>query len=167
MAQPEHKLQVQIVKYARDCVACPHFFFAVDRSQKHGDLQHVFEAARGIRTGQPDTCLLWDGRALFVELKVAPNKPSDAQIFVLGQIKAAGSGAEVAYSVTDYHNHCLAAGVPLRSTAELHAEHLDRLLEASRAKIKTPARAYKPRAPKASAAKIKASNEYYARTFAR
>lgn len=147
MAQPEHNLQVQIVKFVRDCVDVPHVFLGFDRSRKQSAMQHVREKARGLRAGTADTLLLpRPCPPIWVELKAPGNKPSESQLEFAADVQRVGCLWYWADSVARYRECLIIAGVPLRPNAAIVAAHLDALLAgaAMRRAGKVP-RAYKPR----------------------
>lgn len=55
----------------------------------------------GLPKGFPDMFFLKDGRALFVETKVRPRKPTEEQIRMLELLRRNGFTAVLAYSVDD------------------------------------------------------------------
>lgn len=142
MAFPEHNFQTKVKQWVRDCVAEPHVLLAHDRTHNHGTRQHIYEAARGIVAGTPDTQLLVRGRSLWVELKVKGGVLSPTQKALHPRMAAVGHPVSVAYSVTEYMGACLAAGVKLTAHAAMRAQMMDALLEAARP-VKPPS---KPRA---------------------
>src|SRR6185437_6434795 len=109
-----------------------------------------WEKNRGIRTGQPDTLLIHDGRAIYCELKAPGNTPSDAQKEMGAEIEAAGGHWFWADSVVGYYVGLMAWRVPMRANAGLIADHREALFQSYLLKGKTPAKprkASRPRAP--------------------
>lgn len=127
----EWGLQTLITKWVRQHVAQPHYFFACDRSAQTKET-YTFERHRGIRAGQPDTCLIVPhGPAIFVELK-APGKGvsslSEAQKWRRDEIRSAGHSWEFANSVQSYAKVLQDFGVDLHGNWELAAENSDAVL---------------------------------------
>ena len=59
----------------------------------------------GLPAGFPDLLLLTpDGRVIFIEAKIKPNKPQPAQIKFLNFLRANNHSAHVIYSVDDFLN---------------------------------------------------------------
>lgn len=128
----EHNLQVLITKFVRQHVAQPHYFFACDRSAQTKET-YTFERNRGIRAGQPDTCLLVPGLpSLFVELK-APGKGesslSDVQEWRRLEIRTAGHLWDWANSVCGFAATLHVFGVDLIGSWRLAAENSDAVLK--------------------------------------
>ena len=131
MVHREHILQRGVVVFCKRCVAVPHEFAAHDRAAPKSEHDHIWQAARGIRTGWPDTELLLAGGKTFrVELK-APKITLDEdgrQADVLIRLNDLGHQASWANSVTMYGAECERFGVPLRgnwrTVAQLIDEHV-------------------------------------------
>ena len=156
-AQPEHALQISCKKFVRDCVNAEHTFLAFDRTAKTSALQHVRESARGVRAGTADTLLLVKGLPpIWVELKAPGNKPSALQLEFAADVERVGCRWYWAASVQQCREVLFAAGVPMRPSAPLVAEHLDGLLAgaAARKAGKAP-RSYRPRKPPTTAAGLR------------
>jgi hypothetical protein len=164
MAQPEHALQVQCVKFVRDCVAADHEFWACDRSKKQSELQHVREKSRGIRAGVSDTTLAVVGMPeIYIELKAGKNTPTDAQKDFGARMWRVGRKWYWANSVEFFRECLVAAGVPLRPNAHIVAMHLDALLAGTKARKtgKAP-RSYKPRTAAPARSAIAAAQRSWA-----
>ena len=159
MAQPEKDLQVQCVKFARECILTEHVFLAFDRSKKQSALQHVREKARGIRAGTPDILILVPGLAIWAELKAGKNTASELQEEVGAAIIATGHRWEVIRSVEELRCYLDACGVALSNMAFVRALDLDLVLQgaAMKAAGKAP-RSYKPRAAKPTKTQIDRGN---------
>lgn len=160
MKFPEHALQTQIKAFVREAVAVPHLFLAFDRTRKMSQLQHVFEKARGVKSGTPDTVLLvQDFPSVWCELKAGANKPSEHQINIATEITTSGHLWFWCNSVDSYRRGLKMLGIPMRPNAWLIAEHRDRLLsrpEAMNAQTK-PRATRKPRTTKPTLAQIRRS----------
>jgi hypothetical protein len=152
--QREHRLQAAIKSFVKHCVAVDHLFMAFDRSAKKSDLQHILEKNRGIRTGTPDTVLLFSGRAVWVELKAGSNKPTDAQEQIGNAIQRTGHVWGWANSVDSYRQFLAAQGVAMTALAPVTAQDFDlRLAAKDQAAPKRPG---KPRAQRPQASKLRA-----------
>ena len=159
MAQPEKALQVQCVKFCRECVLTEHLFLAFDRAQKHSALQHVREKARGLKAGTPDVLILVPGLAIWAELKAGRNGTSDQQDEIGAAIIATGHRWEVIRSVEELGAYLRRCGVALSANADLRALDLDLVLKgaAMKAAGKAP-RSYKPRTAKPTKTQIDRGN---------
>lgn len=65
-----------------------------------------YQFSTGTPAGFPDLAgyRRSDGRAVYIEVKVAPNKPTDKQLAFLAQARSAGCLAGVAYSAEEAVN---------------------------------------------------------------
>ena len=65
-----------------------------------------YQFSTGTPAGFPDLAgyRRSDGKAVYIEVKVAPNKPTDKQLAFLAKARIAGCMAGVAYSVEDAVN---------------------------------------------------------------
>lgn len=136
--QPEHALQVLVKKWVRENVLRPHVFLAFDRAKKTSILQHIRERARGQRAGTPDTVLLIDGAAVWVELKSPIGKVSDTQDDLHREMARVGFTVGVCRSVESYAQELNARHIELRRGAFEQAAGADRMLAAAAAKPKAP-----------------------------
>lgn len=158
--RPEHLLQVAVMKLAREVITAPHRIRAFDRSKNESGMQHLNEAARGIRKGTPDTELIVNGRSINIELKARGTKhlkshqPTDAQEQEMQNLRDAGAYAACAWSLVEVVEHWRAAGVPMSNIAHEWAAGRDR-----EAEMPKPARKRKslggPRKDKPSSSAIR------------
>lgn len=141
MAQPEHDLQTQVHKWARECIAEPHEFLAFDRSRKQSAMQHIREKARGVKAGTPDFLLIGAGKRLWVELKAGKNSTTTMQDEMHARLAAVGEAVLVLRSVAGVMLAARAAGFALTATAAARAEGLDALLARPKAEKQWTAKA--------------------------
>lgn len=154
MNRPEHRLQTAVGKFVRSAVTAPHFFECYDRSANDADgRRHMWEAARHIKSGTPDTSLIVDGRVYRVELKAPGGKPTDRQWERIFEIQQAGAWAGWCCSVEAYGELLEAWGVPLAPNWRLQAQHHDAVVDARAAK--KPLTKKRAREPKPSAARVR------------
>lgn len=71
---------------------------------------------QGLKAGVPDNCVIWNGKAHFVELKSKTGTASKAQKVVIPALEAAGSPVVIAYSLEEVMDALAAWGIPLRAT---------------------------------------------------
>lgn len=98
-----------------------YWFHVPNQSQFHGkDLRRVLAGERfkkqGRKAGVPDNCVIWNGKAHFVELKSKTGKASPAQKVVIPALEAAGSPVVIAYSLEEVIDALATWGIPLRAT---------------------------------------------------
>ena len=158
---PEHDLQVMIRKFVAEAVKGDHLFIAFDRSRKQSPMQHMFEKARGLLKGTPDTILLTPNLpAIWVEIK-APGKTvsslSYEQHLMGDTIKRCGHVWFWANSVVGYGQQLKAAGVPLVPWWPELAEKRDGILAAGAVKSLAKDKPVAKRAPvkKAAAGRLR------------
>jgi hypothetical protein len=147
-SHPEHKLQIQCHKFADENILVAHKFLGFDRSRAEGPWSHEYERRRGLESGTSDTATFFiELVPLWFELKDAGKEPSDKQRGFGTDMIALGHGWDWGDCVMDYCLALEAHGVPLRRTARINAEHLDRLLLAAKMKkvAKAPKSYRKPR----------------------
>ena len=151
---PEHALQIDVMKLSKEVIVGPFRLRAFDRSKNFSGRQHMHEANRGIRSGTPDTELVYAGRSINVELKAGANDKSGQQDIEMELLAKAGAYCGVAWSCVDVVEHWRTAGVPLTRMA--HVVALDRdLKRESRRKTVAPQRTAKPRTKRDDPAAIR------------
>lgn len=155
MTHPEHKLQTAVGKFARAAITVPHYFECYDRSANTDGKRHLWEAARHIKAGTPDTGLIVNGRIYRVELKAPGNEPKPRQWERIHEIRAADGKADWADSVERVGELWEEWGIPLARNWRIQAQHHDARLEAARLKVPTPKKAARPRKEKPSAAALR------------
>jgi hypothetical protein len=165
MAQPEHNLQTQACKFARDCITAKHKIWASDRSKKQTPMQHIRERARGLIPGVADLQLAVIGLPeIFLEAKWGSNKPSEAQLRFAADVEELGRLWYWFNSVEMFRQCLVAAGVEMRNSAVLVAAHLDALLKNAELRRQTagPKKINNaPRKAPASPAGLKAMHRSY------
>ena len=145
MIGPEHALQVAIKRWVRENVLRPHVWLAFDRTRKTSAMQHIAEANRGLRAGTPDTVLMIDGAAVWVELKAGRNTTSEQQDELHKEMAGVGFTVGVCWSVEQYAYELHARHIALRAGAFDRAQAADAKLAAP----KVAKKGRKGRAPKA------------------
>ena len=70
MTQPEWAVQRGVMRFCRRAIACEFEFASHDRGRPRSEMEHIGEAARGVRHGWPDVELALAGSRTFrCELK--------------------------------------------------------------------------------------------------
>lgn len=113
MKNLEHRLQCECVKWVR----MQHrnvLIFAIPNGGARTALTGAMLKAEGVVAGVPDLFIAHPTpkySGLFVEMKIKPNKPSNAQVDAMDRLRNVGYKVEVCYSfdefvrcVTDYLN---------------------------------------------------------------
>lgn len=83
---------------------------------KHDRISGARFKRQGLKAGVPDNCVIWNGKAHFVELKSRKGKASPAQKVVIPALEAAGAPVVIAYSLEEVMDALAAWGIPLRAT---------------------------------------------------
>jgi hypothetical protein len=111
----EHTLQCAVVQYLR--LACPDgVAFAVPNGGHRSPRVGADLRREGLLAGVPDLCLIWRGRALFIELKTPVGGLSRAQRAVHRALVAAGAEVMVCRSLDQVEASLREAGVRLSAT---------------------------------------------------
>lgn len=134
----EHQLQARgVVPWAtKAALDVTHKFVAFDSAGKRTDEQRVFEAARGVSKGTPDTVLFLPGRMpVWIELKWGNVRPDDDQLRVHRELVALGHYVGVANSVEAMFREWHRAGVPMRPGACVAAQQYDAKVAAVLARL--------------------------------
>lgn len=131
MAHPEHVLQQAAVRLAKIIIIGPHVFRCFDRTKDFSGTQHLWEAARGVRSGTPDSELVFEARSINVEFKapgtrhLKSHQPTENQEREMAALRAAEAYAGCAWSLAELVEHWRAAGVALIPSADVVAMTMD------------------------------------------
>mgnify|MGYP006264391593 CR=1 FL=1 len=113
---PEDALQKSIVQYLDWALPPDAVVFAVP----NGGKRHAREAARlrgvGVKAGVPDLCLVWRGRALFLEVKAIRGVLAHEQRAMIHKLEYCGALVWVVRSVEQVELVLRDAGVLLRGS---------------------------------------------------
>ena len=114
-SQDEWRLQRSVVTFLRN--ACPDgvTFSVPNEGLRTGRAGGRFKQA-GMLAGMPDLCLIWRGRAYFIELKAGRRGPTVIQRHVHDLLTAAEAVVLVARSLDEVERGLREAGVRLRAT---------------------------------------------------
>ena len=170
MIHREHALQRGVARFVRRTVSQPYVFVCWDRAGKQSAASHIYEAARGLISGWPDTGLFFDGRAFLCELKAPGSRPNENQIAVGGRLLDAGIVWFWADSVCEYSSVLSSYFAPGDSASwETMARYEDELVAADirrqEAKAAGTVRRGKPMTAKPSAGRMRKINAVRARVL--
>lgn len=118
MIHREHALQRGVMWFVQRAIAVEHVFACHDRAKPTSEHSHAFEAARGLRSGWPDTELALDGGRTFrCELKKRGGRliVGSEQHLVIRRLADIGHPTAWADSVMAYGQACERWSVPLRA----------------------------------------------------
>ena len=143
---PEHRLQCACWRYACDVLPENADYASVETKMgydnRHGALQRK---AAGVRAGEPDARVVWQGRVLFIEFKAGAGVSAQQRIRH-EQIRRARANVVVIRSVCELAIVFERFEIPLRFHAVTPATR-DAALERHTA-VKKPRKASKPYTPK-------------------
>jgi hypothetical protein len=112
---PEDDLQRQVMAFLDVALPAEAVAFAVP----NGGKRHAREAARmkglGVKAGVPDLCVVYRGRAAFLELKAKRGVMSPAQKAMQKRLIYAGADVCLCKSVAEVEASLLEAAIPLRA----------------------------------------------------
>lgn len=151
-AQPEARLRARCAMLLRSHLAPPCWFTSVEHGRKHSGTPQQRAAewtrlqAQGVKAGIGDMLILAPGYALWLELKSATGRQSDAQLTMQNAMAALGHGYALVRSVEQLVDVLEQHGIPLQPGARVAALRHDGMLAVPVAR--KPARAAKPHAEK-------------------
>ena len=132
--------QEKAVVWVRKAVACPHKFFAFDRSKAQSDRSHLYQSRRGVRRDTLDTLLVPEGGVdCWVEFKAGSAKvnfddPDDGQAKMIADLRMLGRNADWCRTIEEMCALYRIWGVPLVTNAEYLALHYDGMVDSRIAK---------------------------------
>ena len=174
--QPEWALQRGVLRFCKRAIDGPYEAACHDRGRARSAMEHIGEAARGLRHGWPDLeIVLPKGRTFRCELK-APGAKIDVkgeQFRLLERLSDFGHPATWANSCHGFAVNALSLGVPLQSNWQYVAQHEDELVAADvrRQEVKAEAKRSgtykvgKARPPTVSASRMRKINAIRSRVL--
>jgi hypothetical protein len=151
-SQPEARLRARCAMLLRSHLAPPCWFSSIEHGRRHHGTaeQRAREwqalARQGVVAGIGDMLILAPGYALWLELKSATGRQSDAQLAMQNAMAALGHGYAVVRSVEQLVDVLEQHGIPLLAGARVAALRHDGMLAVPVAR--KPARIAKPSAAK-------------------
>lgn len=112
--QHELELSKAVAVFLRFCLVDDAFWFHVPNGGKRQDAIARQLAAMGTKAGVPDLCLLYRGKAHFIELKIDAGYLSAIQKQVHQMINRSGCRVAVCRSIGDVEAALTSWGIPLR-----------------------------------------------------
>lgn len=113
----ENQIEAQITSYLRFALPQDAVSFHIANGGYKlsvGELGRLRRA--GYVAGVPDRCILWQGRAYFLEAKGPRGRLSHAQEDFIERIRSAGSEVAIVRSVDDVESALTSWGFPLNAT---------------------------------------------------
>ena len=142
-------------------LAPPCWFSSIEHGRKHAGTQQQRAAewtrlkAQGVQAGIGDTLILAPGYALWLELKSAIGRQSEAQLAMQHAMTALGHGYAVVRSVEQLVDVLDQHGIPLHAGARVAALRHDGMLAVP---VKVAKRTAKPRAAKPTRKQVAQAN---------
>ncbi len=112
----ETKLQIAVATYLNRCLGEGTAWCHVPNGGARSLLQGQIFKAMGVKAGQPDIEIVWQGRAYFLELKAGKGTVSEAQRYRHAELIAAGCPVAVCRSLDAVRAQIFAWGIPIRET---------------------------------------------------
>lgn len=96
----ENQLQIMVAKFLDTCLVDA-WWTAINPIPAKSKAAAGLSKAMGMKAGCPDLLVVHNGNAIFIELKTAKGRTSDAQNAAIERIEAAGSRVHVCRSLED------------------------------------------------------------------
>ena len=110
----ESQLQKSIVRYLDNVLPKHVRYFAVPNGGKRNAITGALLKAEGVKAGVLDLCILWDGKAAFIELKTIKGTLQASQVDWLAWLSGNGFEASVCRSLDDVTAFLASINVPTR-----------------------------------------------------
>ncbi|MCX8667064.1 VRR-NUC domain-containing protein [Acetobacteraceae bacterium B3987] len=111
----EDRLHNQIAAYLK-LAELPGFFWSSIENRNNGRNEGGRRKRRGCKAGIPDILTIYQGRVLFLEVKVPKGRLHESQKERIPEIEQAGAGVAIVRSVDDVFHALKEAGVPVKAT---------------------------------------------------
>ena len=79
MKRPEQSLQIAVASLLDVALPKDASWFHIPNSAKRGVVEGAMMKAMGTKAGMPDICIVWRGRAIFIELKAGKTPVTEKQ----------------------------------------------------------------------------------------
>lgn len=99
--RPEQSLQIAVMQYLALALRTNALAFHIPNAARRGVVEGAMMKRMGTLAGMPDICILFDGRAFFLELKAAGKYVTPTQRDMHGLLRAVGCEVGTARSVDD------------------------------------------------------------------
>lgn len=119
MRRPEQAFQIALCKLLKAALPSDAFYFAVPNAGKRGVVDAAMQKRAGLIGGVPDLCIVWQGKAHFLELKTKMTGLTEKQRECCLNLRIAGAKVAVARTVDEALDHLRAFGIPLRVKADI------------------------------------------------
>lgn len=115
MRRPEQALQRAVIEYLDAVLPADAWAFHVPNGGARTKAEGGILKAMGVRAGIPDLCIVWQGRAYWIELKAGRGKASDAQDAAHARLQQCGCWpVATCRSIDDVETALSVYGIPTR-----------------------------------------------------
>lgn len=114
--RPEQALQIAVAQFLDKALPVDAVFFAVPNGFKRSKAEAGIAKAMGQRAGIPDLCIVWQGRAFFIELKAPDSgRTTPSQEETIPALAAAGASVVICDRIEAVEIALLRWEFPLRA----------------------------------------------------
>lgn len=99
--RPEQALQMQVMRWLDLCLPRDALAFAVPNTAKRGPVEGRMMKMTGTKAGIPDLCIVYRGRAHFIEMKALKGRLSPAQSDMCDRLVLCGAIVTIARSLDE------------------------------------------------------------------
>ena len=115
MRRPEQALQKSVIQYLDTVLPATAWAFHVPNGGGRSKIEAGILKAMGVRPGIPDLCVIWQGRAYWIELKAGKGRASAAQVAAHARLAECGCcPVATCRSIDDVATALLVYGIPSR-----------------------------------------------------
>lgn len=122
MKRPEQGLQKGLCKLLDAVLPSDCVYFAVPNGGWRKPTEAAILNGMGVKAGVPDLVFVYQGRALFIELKALKGRLTPIQRMMCFKLKAAGASVETARTYDEALAHLRSFGIPLRIKADIRLD---------------------------------------------
>lgn len=110
---PEDRLQITVAAFLDRALPVGAVYFHIANQRQTSVRMGAKLKRMGVKAGMPDLCIIWKGRAIFIELKVGRRGASGVQQDMLTDLTLAGAVVDVCRSLDEVAEF-LAGIMPMR-----------------------------------------------------
>lgn len=116
MRRPEQALHQAVARLLNSALPSTATWFHPANGGYRRKVEAMILKSMGVKAGVPDICLIWEGRAYFIELKAPKGpKPTEHQENMMRELTAAGAAWILCRSVEQVIDALNGWGIPLKA----------------------------------------------------